>query len=608
MKKLFILVSLSTLGTVAALRAQTGGELNRQMEVTRAYEPTVNEAPKLDIKPNMVDTVALRPEFDYSITPLPISYGFQVSPFRAAMVDVNDYRLYTPFYVKAALGVPFQSLLDFYYNTTGMKKGFVSAYLNHYGSWSKIQNDNGVKPPSTQTFNKVGALGERRFGRYSLNGEIGYDYDLVSRYGYYTGGAPLEESFDTTASGLRQTFSTIRGRVSFGDSFEDLSHFNFRVGAQAAYFKDHYDYDQTDLALNLDLGKCFGDRHEVTLKAWFDAHGGQKKMEGWKQKQTLTNGMVTVAPLYHLKTGKFDFALGGDYTYNYMFLPVTFDESSTTRRRNYFFPRFQLRLDVTSGYFVPYIEIDGKLRSNDYRSLMNGNPYISSEAPFGDGGMAVAPNTVEYNGRIGFTGSFSSSFSYKVYGGASIYKDYITPVNYYGQYDVSLPVSYGEQMWVQSDSLTMWTVGADLEGRISGAFGVEASVQYRGFSGGSYEYVSGMPNFTARLNLRYSYRDKLILNLGGTFLSARHFFQQAVGFYVNPTLPGEPDNNNNQFGYHWYERVKPTVDLSLSAEYRISPLIGVFVQGNNLINQKLYRFYHYPGLGINMLAGVKLSF
>ncbi len=591
MKKLIIFVCVWTLGVSAGLKAQTGGELNRQMEVTRAYEPTVREASKLDIKPNMVDTVTLRPEFDYLVTPHPISYGFQVSPFRAATVDVNDYRLYTPFYVKAALGVPFQSLLDFYYNTTGMEKGFVSAYLNHYGSWSKIENDNGVKAPSTETYNKVGALGERRFGRYSLNGEIGYDYDMVSRYGYYTAGEPLPETFDTTADGLRQRFSTLHGRVAFGDTFEDLSHFNFRIGAQGAYFTDRYGYDQTDFGVGLELGKCFADRHEVTLRARYDSYRGNNDYQ---------NDLVTVAPLYHLKTGKFDFALGVDYTFNRMTDPVSVD---LTRQKHYLFPRFQMRIDVTSGYFVPYVEIDGRVRSNDYRSLTRENPYVLQQ---------IAPNTIEYNGRVGFTGSFSSSFSYKVYGGASLYKDYLTAANYYFEADpllntqdeAALQNVYGESFRMLSDSLTLWTVGADLEGRISGSFGLEASVQYRGFSSSAYEHVSGVPNLTARLNLRYSYRDKLILNLGGTFLSARYFASDVYeqGAYI-PSLGGNLLDHALIF-----DKVSPTVDLSLSAEYRISQLIGVFVQGNNLINQKLYRFYHYPGLGINLLAGVKLSF
>lgn len=74
--------------------------------------------------------------------------------------------------------------------------------------------------------------------------------------------------------------------------------------------------------------------------------------------------------------------------------------------------------------------------------------------------------------------------------------------------------SYGNLFDVLNDTVTMWTVGADLEGRISGAFGIEASVQYKGFSKKRFDHVSGVPNFTGRLDLRYSIRDKMILTAG----------------------------------------------------------------------------------------------
>ena len=64
----------------AETKETKAGDLNREMEVTRAYEPTVSEANKLNVKPNLVDTVKLRPEFSYGITPSPIAYGFEVTP------------------------------------------------------------------------------------------------------------------------------------------------------------------------------------------------------------------------------------------------------------------------------------------------------------------------------------------------------------------------------------------------------------------------------------------------------------------------------------------------------------------------------------------------
>ena len=194
----------------AETKETKAGDLNREMEVTRAYEPTVSEANKLNVKPNLVDTVKLRPEFSYGITPSPIAYGFEVTPIKAATVDIDLYKRLNPLYAKVALGYPMQSLADVYFNTTGKSKGMFGAYLNHYGSWSKLENGDGIETPASQTFNKIGVLGERRWTRYVLNGEIGVDYDMVIRYGYANPNPdmPLPASFDTTASGLRQHFTT----------------------------------------------------------------------------------------------------------------------------------------------------------------------------------------------------------------------------------------------------------------------------------------------------------------------------------------------------------------------------------------------------------------
>ena len=60
-----ILCAAVALAFLPARAQKPEGDLNREMEVTRAYEPTVSEANKLNVKPNLVDTVKLRPEFSY---------------------------------------------------------------------------------------------------------------------------------------------------------------------------------------------------------------------------------------------------------------------------------------------------------------------------------------------------------------------------------------------------------------------------------------------------------------------------------------------------------------------------------------------------------------
>lgn len=45
-------------------------QVEKRVEVSKAYVPSVEHATKLAVRPNMVDTAAIQPEIDYSITPL----------------------------------------------------------------------------------------------------------------------------------------------------------------------------------------------------------------------------------------------------------------------------------------------------------------------------------------------------------------------------------------------------------------------------------------------------------------------------------------------------------------------------------------------------------
>ena len=164
MKKTIMAVS-ALLIFVQGWAQQGDGDLNRELDVTREYEPTVNSAVKLGIKPNMVDTASLRVDVDYEITPDPIQYRSEVTPIKPVSVSVDDLHEELPFYIKAGLGVPFQSVLDANISSIRNLNGKWGLYVNHYGSWSKRKNYDGLKTPGSQTFNTVGVFGEHRFGR-----------------------------------------------------------------------------------------------------------------------------------------------------------------------------------------------------------------------------------------------------------------------------------------------------------------------------------------------------------------------------------------------------------------------------------------------------------
>lgn len=143
MKRVLIL-SAAVLFCGVPLRAQ----VTKQVEVTKVYVPEVSKAVKLPIVPDMTDTVRLRPEIDYTVTPSALATNLSTEPFRPASVTYWEFNRPRPLYLKVGAGAPLNSVLDLYASTQNPGTGYAVGYLNHTGDWAEIRNDFGVRPVS----------------------------------------------------------------------------------------------------------------------------------------------------------------------------------------------------------------------------------------------------------------------------------------------------------------------------------------------------------------------------------------------------------------------------------------------------------------------------
>ena len=167
----------------AVLPQLAAAQVEKQVEVTKAYVPKVESASKLAVRPDMTDTTRLRPEIDYTITPLSLRTTLSTRPIRPATVTYWEFNRPLPFYVKAGAGYPLNSVLDFYASSQNPSTGYVIGYVNHEGQYAKIRNDFGVKNPSTRMFNRIGAAAGKYFGKHILEGDLYYDNRMYHRYG-----------------------------------------------------------------------------------------------------------------------------------------------------------------------------------------------------------------------------------------------------------------------------------------------------------------------------------------------------------------------------------------------------------------------------------------
>jgi outer membrane cobalamin receptor len=56
------------------------------------------------------------------------------------------------------------------------------------------------------------------------------------------------------------------------------------------------------------------------------------------------------------------------------------------------------------------------------------------------------------------------------------------------------------------------------------------------------------------------------------------------------------------------QKLDPAADLNLGAEFSVMPKLNLWIQMNNLLNNKYQRWNQYEVLGFNVLGGVVYSF
>ena len=577
--KRVISISLFALLACAGVSAQVA----KQVEVTKNYAPSVSQATKLAIAPNMADTVTLRPEIDYTITPRSFSSTLGTHRFKPASVTYWEYMKEYSFYMKLGVGYPLNSVADVYASTHRADVGYIMGYVNHRGQYSKIRmtdlfDGSSYRNNSQQMVNRVGVNAGKYFGRYTLSGDIYYQSDIYHRY-------PLRSDYDRREI----NFEDVNLKLRFGDSFVDLKRLNFDVYGSVDFYNDKsktFVEDSKYQQIDATAGVKFARR--LATRSMFSASIDYRGYYGLKDLSSYSNNILSATLLYGYNSGRLlDLKAG---------LTYSFDHTTSTAKtnRNYVMPYLYVGLNVRNkGTFVPYIELDGEVINNSYYSLLKRNPYVEILGSDGEGMpdfMHSLPNTAKYNVRFGVSGhTRNSKFAYRFYANMSFLENSI----YW--YNVN-------QLFFNAEVAreNVWSVNAELDYKpISQLL---LSMQVRGLIYTNFSTVnSAHPPVEAKLRLRYTHK-KFAIGASAEL--------QGVSKWTcinNPVFVGRSDDENAALERDTVT-VPASVDVGLTFDWYVSDKCTVFVEGNNLANMNIYRWVYYREYGANFTAGVKVQF
>ncbi len=331
------------------------------------------------------------------------------------------------------------------------------------------------------------------------------------------------------------------------------------------------------------MARAFG-KHWFSLTAGYDRFDGRKNLKGERQQQ------IQAGVRYGHDGEVLRLEVGADYYH---------DNKKGAENQNYILPFARVHFTLGAREFKPFVEADGKVRENSFRSLTRQNPYVAGGVQTDDGrGLWLDKSSVDYNARLGLGGTlWRNRFDYRVYVGFSIRDHH---VYWYGELaaDRQKEGFSGALMPVQSRQTVSSLHGEIIYRPVSqmridlGVHGFIYNDEPLRFDGRRIGLGNGEPQFRADGAVRYQGR-KIAFGIRALAESKRLWTmfisrngEHSAGRYVVPFA----------------------VDLGADFEWKISGRVAVFVEGRNLLDRKLYEYPWYPEYRVNFTAGAKVVF
>ncbi len=529
-------------------------KLNDNVIVVKPYDPTVGDAYKINLLPEINDTSGVKNIFNYKVYPKQLPVDFQVLPIQPAkMVGEPISKLYST-YLKAGYGNYNTLLGEGGINMLRSKDYSGGFYIKHHSSITKLKLANDFKSPASYSDNNIKLFGKKFFENSTLCGDASYVRNALHYYGYDT-------AFTDTVIEKKQIFqhyNTITGNASLLTNYKDSTHINYDVKLKYEYFEDHYKSYQNLFDLRADINSFY--KSELI--------GGTIGLS-WINKNsvmdTLNNALITLNPWVRLSGNNWKINCG---------LVMNVDAYSDSTFYH-FYPNVNLQYNVIENFLIPFVGIDGGMIQNHFSKMTIENPYTRP-------GLQMKNTNNKINIFAGFKGNFSKKISFLVKG------TYGTYDNMYFFVNVNDSLAIGNYFNVVYDKVELLHFNGEISYKNSEKLNIFLKGNYYKYTLKTLDKPWHKPEWDVTLTTRYNLRNKIIVALDVFCLGDRY----APNFRAQ----------DSPF------KLKNTIDANIGIEYRYSKVLSAFLNLNNITASKKYYWNFYPTQGFNILGGLTYSF
>jgi hypothetical protein len=519
----------------------------RTIDITSSFKPVLREAVKINFNAAAPLADTSKPRLTYNIPQSNLLLGYLPSPLKPVALQIDSVTAWKySNYIKAGIGNVHIPYIQAGFSFGDGKNSFFNIFANEYTSKGKL-------PFQKNNYTAVSAAGTvRTAANLEWNGSLGFKAEDYFFYGYQ----PATLIF--TKDQLRQRFQTYGGKISLRNLIPTEYGLTYNPNIKVDVFSGQNDpgkATETNTVLNLPLSKTFGRSFGFNL-------GFTADLTNYKDpnKSTIQNNLYYVSPAVQLKTPNMFLSTGVTPSWDnkaFTLLPNIMADITTNDQR----------FTIQAGWI-------GYYDKGAYQRFAGLNPWI------------IQPNKL-LNTRVneiygGFKGSLLDHITYSA------------KVGFVEHHNMPLFVNDA------TDGKTFLTVYSSLVQAVQmhGEIGLTQGENFNWTSGLTINQYSKVQDQKAPWGL-----SKMEANSSLRWQLFKDFYLKGDLFFYDG-VPYRRIVNNKEEDY----KGQSGFDLSTGLEFKITKQLNLWLQLNDLFNNKYERWHQYPVYGFNILGGIVFSF
>lgn len=550
-------------------------DVNLEVAGKREIEPFY----RITKQPKRIDSIIPTSEIQYPLLSLKYKTSFALDTIKTAKIKLVDkLSELKKGYARIGIGSSIMPLLDVYYNSERSRRSVYGIHAKHLSSFGKIKGYAPAQFDKT-SFNLFGKINETK---YTADGNFHFLSQGLHQYGLL--------NQDVRQDSIAQRFTDVGLSMNYKKHRKDTLSLNYLVGLDYNYFQEKNLKDT--------LSGWYGRENYIAVRGslWYrmgketiylDPSISYNGFTYGKKGQKLTpidsgfvqnNLVVRLNPYIttFAQNNRLKIKFGAKVAYDVL------NNNIQPHSKIYVYPDVEVKYSLFDDILIPYLQINGGLKQNTFKSFSNENEFLLSS-------NLIANENNVINGKLGFKGAFSNAILFNLSASYGLTKNKALFVN-------DIVHSAGNRFAIVYDEMTIFKAEASIIYQLDEKVKVEAIGIFNSYETKINTFAWNLPQLQVIARCYYQLLPQLSISLDATVEGGRHALVYSLI---------ESDHYED---LQYSKKLGLIADINLGAEYMYSQKLSAFLSFNNLAAQRYARWYNYPVIGFQVMGGVKFKF